>query len=99
MAEGFAGLDRDFRFTYVNAACEEILKRKREDLIGGLGQCASAMVAIREFNAGEGTHLPAVYGCELSKRACRACKPGGRGGRPQVLLGHRVIIDKGELNT
>jgi len=34
MAEGFAGLDSEFRFTYVNAACEEILGHKREDLIG-----------------------------------------------------------------
>ncbi len=34
MAEGFYGLDTQFRFTYVNSAGEEILGRSRADLLG-----------------------------------------------------------------
>ena len=36
MPDGFLLLDRDLRFTYVNAPAERILRRSREDLIGKL---------------------------------------------------------------
>ena len=39
------------------------MEAKREDIIGGLGQCAAAMVAIREFNERDGTPIPEVFGC------------------------------------
>lgn len=34
MAEGFYGLDENFCLTYINAAAEEILDRKRDDVLG-----------------------------------------------------------------
>jgi signal transduction histidine kinase len=34
MSEGFASIDRDFRFQYVNAAAERIINIKRQDLLG-----------------------------------------------------------------
>ena len=43
-----------------------VVEAKREDIIGGLGQCAAAMVAIREFNARDRTTTKAVFGCVTS---------------------------------
>lgn len=43
-----------------------VVEAKREDVIGGLGQCAASMVAIREFNDKDGTPVPAVYGAVTS---------------------------------
>jgi len=43
-----------------------VFEAKREDLIAGLGQCAAAMVAVREFNEQDGSPVPAVFGCVTS---------------------------------
>ncbi len=39
-----------------------VVEAKREDIVGGLGQCTAEMVAAREFNAGQGRELQSVYG-------------------------------------
>jgi len=39
-----------------------VVEANKEDIVGGLGQCASAMVAAQVFNEREGTPRPAVFG-------------------------------------
>jgi hypothetical protein len=59
-------ISRSPEFYYLRAPLVAVVEAKREDLVAGLGQCASAMVAIREFNVREGADVPAVYGCVTS---------------------------------
>ena len=39
-----------------------IVEAKREDIIGGLGQCIAAMVAAQLFNQRAGTEVELIYG-------------------------------------
>ena len=39
-----------------------IVEAKREDIIGGLGQCIAAMVAAQQFNQRHGEPIQTVYG-------------------------------------
>lgn len=57
---------RSAEYYYLRGPLIAVVEAKREDLIGGLGQCAAAMVAIGLFNEREGTPVPAVYGCVTS---------------------------------
>ena len=50
----------------VSAPILAVVEAKREDLVGGLGQCAAEMVAIQIFTEREGKPLPAVHGCVTS---------------------------------
>ncbi len=43
-----------------------VVEAKREDIIGGLGQCAASMVGLREFNARDGTPVEEVFGAVTS---------------------------------
>jgi hypothetical protein len=46
-----------------------IVEAKKEDLIGGLGQCLAEMVAAQIFNQREGQPISSIYGiyyCSLS---------------------------------
>ena len=43
-----------------------LVEAKREDLIGGLGQCAAEMVAAQRFNAAKGNDIPCIYGAITS---------------------------------
>jgi PAS domain S-box-containing protein len=41
MSAAFYALDRDWRFTYVNAEAERLLGRHRDELLGGIsGSCS-----------------------------------------------------------
>jgi hypothetical protein len=40
-----------------------VVEAKRQDIEGGLGQCAALMVAARRFNVRQGRPLARVYGC------------------------------------
>src|SRR5205823_10573856 len=51
---------------FVEAPVVAVVEAKREDLIGGLGQCVAEMVAIQIYNERDGKPLPAVYGCVTS---------------------------------
>jgi hypothetical protein len=53
-------------YYYLRSPLLAIVEAKREDLIGGLGQCTASMVAIQEFNVRDGTEVPAVFGCVTS---------------------------------
>jgi hypothetical protein len=51
---------------YLRSPLAAVVEAKREDIIGGLGQCAAAMVGMRIFNERDGTSFPTLYGCVSS---------------------------------
>jgi hypothetical protein len=57
---------RSEEFYYLRDPLIAIVEAKREDIIGGLGQCAAAMVGMRVFNERYGTLFPALYGAVSS---------------------------------
>jgi hypothetical protein len=59
-------ITRAAEYYYLRGPLLAVVEAKREDLIGGLGQCTAAMVAIREFNERDRTPVSAVYGCVTS---------------------------------
>jgi hypothetical protein len=75
-------------FYYVQGPIVAVVEAKKEDLIGGLGQCAAEMVAIRLFNERDGTPVPAVFGCVTSGNTWRFLK----------LAESRLIIDRPEYH-
>jgi outer membrane lipoprotein SlyB len=40
-----------------------ITEAKNDNVMGGLGQCAAAMVAAQRFNRGRNSEITTVYGC------------------------------------
>jgi len=68
---------RSEEFYFLRGPLVAIVEAKREDLIGGLGQCAAAMVGIREFNERDRITEPAVYGCVSSGSLWRFLKLSG----------------------
>jgi hypothetical protein len=71
---------------YIDAPVMTIVEAKREDIIGGLGQCVAAMVAAQQFNEKKGQPIAKVYGAVTS----------GTNWRFLVLEGSRVAIDSPE---
>jgi hypothetical protein len=65
---------RSPEFYYIQGPIVAVVEAKKEDLVGGLGQCAAEMVAIRLFNEREGTPVPTVYGCVSSGSIWRFLK-------------------------
>lgn len=51
---------------YIRGPLAAVVEAKREDVIGGLGQCAAAMVGIRVFNERDGKTFPTLYGAVSS---------------------------------
>ncbi len=47
---------------YINAPVTIIFEAKKEDIIGGLGQCVAAMVAAQLFNQNKGNEVERIYG-------------------------------------
>ena len=47
---------------FISAPVVTIFEAKKEDIIGGLGQCAAAMVAAQCFNQNQGTEVDRLYG-------------------------------------
>ena len=54
-----------------------IVEAKKEDLIGGLGQCAAEMYAAQLFNEKEGNRVPVIYGVVTSGTVWRFLKLEG----------------------
>jgi hypothetical protein len=54
-----------------------VVEAKREDITGGLGQCAAAMVGAREFNQREGRAEVAVHGAVTTGSIWRFLKLEG----------------------
>lgn len=48
---------------YVTAPVVVVVEAKNEDIAGGLGQCAAAMVAAQRFNRQHQTGIDTVHGC------------------------------------
>jgi hypothetical protein len=63
---------------YVEAPIIAVVEAKKEDLVGGLGQCAAEMVAIQIFNEREGKPLPVVHGCVTSGSLWRFLRLTGK---------------------
>lgn len=79
-------ISRSAEFYYLRGPLVAVIEAKREDIIGGLGQCTAAMVAVHLFNERDKTPLPAVYGCVTSGSVWRFLK----------LEGARLTIDRPE---
>ena len=43
-----------------------LVEAKKEDVIGGLGQCSAEMLAAQRFNAEKGNNVPCIYGAVTS---------------------------------
>jgi len=63
-----------------------VVEAKKEDIVGGLGQCIAAMVAAYEFNEREGSGATIIYGAVTSGSNWRFLK----------LEGTTVYIDRPE---
>lgn len=67
-------VSRSAEYYYLRAPLIAVVEAKREDIVGGLGQCAATLVALRLFNERDGTPVPAVYGCVSSGSLWRFLK-------------------------
>jgi hypothetical protein len=90
-ARGLSGicdfiLTQSVDFYTLHGPILSVVEAKKEDITGGLGQCAAEMIAIRIFNENEKTPLPAVFGCVTSGNNWRFLK----------LEGQTLFIDKTE---
>jgi hypothetical protein len=47
---------------FISAPVMTIFEAKKEDIIGGLGQCGAAMVAAQYFNQNQGSEVDRIYG-------------------------------------
>jgi hypothetical protein len=65
---------RSAEYYYLDGPLVAVVEAKREDLIGGLGQCTAAMVGMQVFNEQHQTSVPAVYGCVTSGSIWRFLK-------------------------
>ncbi len=81
-------ISRSPEFYYLRGPLIAVIEAKREDLIGGLGQCVATMVAIRLFNERDKTPVQVVYGCVSSGTNWRFLK----------LEGTRLTIDHAEYH-
>lgn len=50
----------------VDAPVIVLVEAKKEDLIGGLGQCVAEMLAAQRFNAEKKNNIPCIYGAVTS---------------------------------
>ena len=73
---------------YLKAPLVAVVEAKKEDLVGGLGQCVAEMVAIRIFNDREKAPTPIVFGCVTSGSLWRFLK----------LEGPTISIDRPEYH-
>lgn len=71
---------------FIQAPVFTIIEAKNEDIIGGLGQCAAAMVAAQLFNQRQQTEAAAIYGCVTT----------GSNWRFLRLVGQDLAIDSEE---
>jgi hypothetical protein len=51
---------------FITAPVMFIFEAKKEDIIGGLGQCVAAMVGAQLFNQAKGNEVKRIYGCVTS---------------------------------
>lgn len=68
---------RSAEYYYLQQPLIAVVEAKREDVVGGLGQCAAAMVGMRVFNERDGTVLSPLYGCVSSGSVWRFLRLDG----------------------
>jgi len=51
---------------YLSAPAIAIVEAKKEDIIGGLGQCIATLYAASIFNQRENNPIPCIYGASLA---------------------------------
>jgi hypothetical protein len=68
---------------FISVPVATIVEAKKEDIIGGLGQCVAMMVGAQLFNQRAGTEIQPIYGAVTS----------GTNWRFLMLSGHLVRID------
>ncbi|NJL20011.1 MAG: hypothetical protein HC895_02995 [Leptolyngbyaceae cyanobacterium SM1_3_5] len=68
---------------FISAPVATIVEAKKEDIIGGLGQCAATMVGAQQFNQQAGNAIDRIYGVVTS----------GTNWRFLMLEGDRLEID------
>jgi hypothetical protein len=51
---------------FISAPIVIVIEAKNENIIGGLGQCAAAMLAAQQFNAAAQTNIEVIYGAVTS---------------------------------
>ena len=73
-------------YYFVRGPIVAVVEAKREDVVGGLGQCAASMVGVREFNERDKTPVPIVYGAVTSGTIWRFLR----------LTGKTLAIDRAE---
>lgn len=61
---------------YVAAPVVAVVEAKKENIVGGLGQCLAEMVAARVFNQQENTGISSVYGAVTTGSAWKFLKLG-----------------------
>jgi hypothetical protein len=88
-------ISRSAEYYYLRRPLIAVVEAKREDIIGGLGQCAAALVAVRLFNERDGTPIPAVYGCVTSGTNWQFLKL--EGGRLNVDHPEYYLRDVGKI--
>ena len=69
---------------FITAPVIIVLEAKKEDIIGGLGQCVAAMVAAQYFNQNQGNEVKYIYGSVTT----------GTNWKFLILEGTTVYIDK-----
>ena len=55
-------MTRSPRQVFIESLVLAIFEAKKEDIVGGLGPCAAAMVAAQRFDEQEGTAIPRLFG-------------------------------------
>lgn len=73
---------------YVEVPVLIVVEAKREDIIGGVGQCVAAMVAAQIFNDRQGNAVPRIYGAVTT----------GTNWRFLLLVGSTIAIDATEYH-
>jgi hypothetical protein len=63
---------------YIAAPILTIVEAKKEDIIGGVGQCVATMYAAQLYNQREGHSLPAVYGAITTGTTWKFLKLSGQ---------------------
>ncbi|MEM8639182.1 MAG: hypothetical protein AAGG51_10255 [Cyanobacteria bacterium P01_G01_bin.54] len=71
---------------FIEAPVVIIIEAKNENIIGGLGQCAAAMIAAQIFNQNREQMLPAIYGGVTTGNVWRFLR----------LKNHQLDIDNNE---
>lgn len=77
---------RSAEYFFLKGPLVAVIEAKREDLVGGLGQCTASMVALKEFNDRDGTPVDEVFGAVTSGTVWRFLS----------LKGSTLTIDRSE---